>query len=297
MSELPCAHHVLLQPSIHPISKVSDHLLFEFAVHFILHHLQSPCTTTTPPFGKSGETQGLILEHNSVFPDSSGLSCSPGLYSKEELKPHLQRPLQDPRAQGANGKDHKVKVKWIKKNQFNQFVSDCISLHCDLGKDTRFGSDSCLERTFWRCPGLPTTSVIIVFHNEAWSALLRTVHSVLHTAPAALLTEILLEDDASTDGECIHSTTRLNEYVQHLNIVCVLHQRERKGLIAARLLEERSSHSWIPTVGIPWSKAGYLILACHTVNLYISMSSQTEPVVGTGSSKFLFPHSHHFVSK
>lgn len=59
---------------------------------------------------------------------------------------------------------------------------------------------SCVEQRFWRCPGLPTTSVIIVFHNEAWSTLLRTVYSVLHTAPAALLTEILLVDDASTDG-------------------------------------------------------------------------------------------------
>lgn len=66
-----------------------------------------------------------------------------------------------------------------------------------------FGSDRCLEQKFLRCPGLPTTSVIIVFHNEAWSALLRTVYSVLHTAPAALLTEVLLVDDASTDGECV----------------------------------------------------------------------------------------------
>ncbi|CAL8368504.1 unnamed protein product [Lota lota] len=167
--------------------------------------------------------------------------CPSGFYSQAELQPVLERPPQDPKGYGADGKvfvkDHmskdeeKEKERGLARHCFNQFASDRISLSRSLGEDTR--AAECVERKFRRCPPLPTTSVIIVFHNEAWSTLLRTVYSVLHTSPASLLMEIIMVDDASTAE---HLKSQLDEYVRQLKIVRVLRQRERKGLITARLL-------------------------------------------------------------
>lgn len=48
---------------------------------------------------------------------------------------------------------------------------------------------------------LPKSSIIICFHNEAWSTLLRTVHSVINRTPPRILEEIILIDDASDRGK------------------------------------------------------------------------------------------------
>ena len=40
--------------------------------------------------------------------------------------------------------------------------------------------------------------MVVCFHNEGWSALLRTVHSIIDRSPPQLLKQIVLVDDAST---------------------------------------------------------------------------------------------------
>ena len=47
---------------------------------------------------------------------------------------------------------------------------------------------------------VPTTSVIICFHKERLSVLLRTIHSVINRTPPELLAEVIVVDDFSEDG-------------------------------------------------------------------------------------------------
>lgn len=81
---------------------------------------------------------------------------------------------------------------------FNEYVSDLISIKRTL-PDVRF--DLCKNKVY--LDNLPATSVILCFHNEAWSTLLRSVHSILDRSPEHLITEIILVDDFSDLGKII----------------------------------------------------------------------------------------------
>lgn len=81
---------------------------------------------------------------------------------------------------------------------------------------------------------LPQVSVIIVFHNEAWSTLIRTVWSVITQSPRALLKEIILVDDFSTKP---YLEKQLYDYIKTLPVKTIAAKTlSRVGLIQARLL-------------------------------------------------------------
>lgn len=117
----------------------------------------------------------------------------------------------------------------FKLNQFNLMASDMISLNRSL-KDIRL--EGCKNKKHAKY--LPDTSIVIVFHNEAWTTLLRTVWSVINRSPRSLLKEIILVDDAS---ERDHLKQDLEDYISTLPVPTYVYRTEkRSGLIRARLL-------------------------------------------------------------
>ncbi|XP_059207008.1 polypeptide N-acetylgalactosaminyltransferase 10-like [Centropristis striata] len=115
-----------------------------------------------------------------------------------------------------------------RENGFNIYVSDRISLNRSL-PDIRH--PNCKKKLY--ADKLPNTSIIIPFHNEGWSSLLRTVHSVLNRSPPQLIAEVILVDDFS-DKE--HLKVALEEYMMRLPKVRILRTKKREGLIRTRLL-------------------------------------------------------------
>ena len=87
----------------------------------------------------------------------------------------------------------------------------------------------CVEKVY---PSqLPSTSVIIIFHNEAYTALLRTVTSIINRSPSHMLHEIILVDDYSDHGK------------RHIYIFCSYLYRMSIIYLFFNYLFQRSVHT------------------------------------------------------
>ncbi|VDM62274.1 unnamed protein product [Angiostrongylus costaricensis] len=119
---------------------------------------------------------------------------------------------------------------------------ECLDIHYDLDSLPQVYSlrSSLLRSAIAAC--IITSflaSVIIIFTDEAWSPLLRTVHSVVNRSPPQLLKEVILVDDNSQRGEL---KGRLDDHIRRFGgLVRIVRKNIRHGLIRAKLAGAREA--------------------------------------------------------
>ncbi|XP_056220177.1 polypeptide N-acetylgalactosaminyltransferase 11 [Seriola aureovittata] len=129
-----------------------------------------------------------------------------------------------------NEADQEVRDTGYHRHAFNVLISTRLGYHREL-PDTR--DSQCRNKVYPLV--LPSASVVICFFNEAFSALLRTVHSVLDRTPAYLLHEIILVDDHSELEELKDDLDRYVREELQGKVKLVRNQR-REGLIRGRMI-------------------------------------------------------------
>ncbi|XP_049426479.1 N-acetylgalactosaminyltransferase 7 isoform X1 [Epinephelus fuscoguttatus] len=156
--------------------------------------------------------KGILGNFEPKEPEPHGVPNGPG----EVAKPFVLGPEYKDSIQAS-----------IKEFGFNMVASDMISLDRSIS-DLRHE-----ECKYWHYDDrLMTSSVIIVFHNEGWSTLMRTVHSVIKRTPRRYLAEIVMIDDFSNKA---HLKERLEDYIKQWNgLVKLFRNDKREGLIQAR---------------------------------------------------------------
>jgi len=204
---------------------------------------------------RSGDGGGMPplyrVKHRNIYEE--GMIDDPHLSNRADQKESMRRYLEEGGQPGEMGNGVILEDLEISENTkkelmyvdhaFEEYVSNVISLNRSL-PDRRHGWCKLRSNQFTEPENLPPTSVIICFHNEAWSALIRSVYSVINRSPDFLLHEIVLVDDASTME---HLKEKLDQFVASTPRVSLVRLEQRQGLVRARMAGIRKATAAVLT--------------------------------------------------
>ncbi|XP_055837146.1 polypeptide N-acetylgalactosaminyltransferase 3 [Episyrphus balteatus] len=203
--------------------------MFALSINIYVQSLQSSDLRKSQSGAlRRGRTTATVVGHY------VGFGSTHDNLTREELDENAFNPVETEGAMGAPviipAKDSIKMQRAYRIHSYNLMASDRIPLNRTL-RDYRIAS--CLEVEY-NPKELPNTSVIIVFHNEAWSVLLRTIWSVINRSPPENLKEIILVDDASDRAFLMKP---LEDYIAQLPVTTkIFRQTIRQGIVPARLL-------------------------------------------------------------
>ncbi|MEQ2158459.1 hypothetical protein GOODEAATRI_012529 [Goodea atripinnis] len=160
---------------------------------------------------------------NRGVPDHKAGRRSP--LTKKELSPEMGMIF--------NEMDQEVRDTGYHRHAFNVLISERLGYHREL-PDTR--DPQCLQKSYPLA--LPAASVVICFFNEAFSALLRTVHGVLDRTPAYLLHEVILTHYFYLCSAAEELKDDLDQYIRKelQGKVKLIRNQQREGLIRGRMI-------------------------------------------------------------
>lgn len=118
-------------------------------------------------------------------------------------------------------------------------LNEELSEHLSYNRTTPDVRNPLCKQLHYDVDDLPTTSVVVIFYNEPYSVLVRTIHSVVNTCDNRILKEVILVDDCSTNVEL---KDKLDYYVRTrfgVDMVKIIRFQNRLGLIRARLAGAR----------------------------------------------------------
>ncbi|XP_072027838.1 inactive polypeptide N-acetylgalactosaminyltransferase-like protein 5 [Amphiura filiformis] len=212
-------------------------------IYFVYHESKLPAAVESKrAIMEIGVRESLTGDFEDISKDDTSKDAKPRgankeIYSGDEDEDMLE--LDDTITRygpGENGqpvrlygeKEEEGKAKWGLHN-YNVVVSGIISLQRTL-KDVR--DERCMGLSYQRYD-LPTASVIIAFHNEAWTVLIRMVYSIYNRTPEDLLQEIILVDDASDEEELCNKLEHIPRKVR--SKVRQVHTTRRLGVVKAQM--------------------------------------------------------------